>query len=207
MRNRGFLGLKVKYLSAARKPNRLKFMRYFKSGFWAIAVAVSLSLTRGLARNQFVYTPETPTTPPAFSAKSYPRCSHIDYRRCQSDIDIAAIGFGGMDFASVEHNDPGTNHRKGFQIGADFELPIFVWLWFQPELKYVQKGYSVSSSPLGATVNTTVPFNYSSYRFSEIQTGAGNSGAVRDYRSYLSSKKLSGGNNDIGDGESSGTNI
>jgi hypothetical protein len=184
-------------------------MSYLKSGFWAIVVTFSLSLSCTAFADQLSYTPEVPTPIPSAFPSPNPTPSGDPSAAAPSDIDMRRyLGvFGGLDFASVEHNDPGTNHRKGFQIGAEYEMPIFIWLWFQPELKYVQKGYSVSSSPLGVPVNAAVPFNYLELPLhAKVKLAQGTVAPFGIFGPSFA-RKLSGGNNDIGDGESLGTNL
>jgi hypothetical protein len=198
----------VKYLAADPKPNRLIVMKLSKLAIWAAAMAILFSLEKisfaedNLANPapEIPTTAATPTTIPSKTQEVPPLPSGVDMR--------PYFGFlGGMDFASVEHNDPGTGHRNGFQLGADAELPIFVWLWFQPEIKYVQKGYSIASSPLGASVNATVPFNYLEVPLHAKVKLAQGTVAPFAILGPSFAVKLSGGKNDIGDGESSGTNL
>jgi hypothetical protein len=173
-------------------------MKYFLVGLSVIAAATTLSLTNQAFADQPVVAPSP--SPTLSSPSNTPIPSDIDMR--------PYIGIlGGMDFASVEHNDPGTGHRKGFQLGADFELPIFVWLWFQPEIKYVQKGYSISSTPLGVSVNATVPFNYLEIPLhAKVKLAQGTVAPFAIFGPSFAAK-LSGGNSDVGDGESSGTDL
>jgi hypothetical protein len=187
-------------------------MRHLKVGLLAIAVATSLSLMNPSHADQPVGGPETnpaiePSTMPNVIPSSVP--SEPVTTSIPSDVDMRPyVGLlGGVDFSSVEHNDPGTGHRKGFQVGADLELPIFIWLWFQPEIKYVQKGYSIFTSPVGTPVNATVPFNYLEIPLHAKLKLAQGTVAPFAIIGPAFAVKLSGGNNDIGDGESAGTNL
>ena len=186
-------------------------MRYFTAGISAIAAVTTLSLMSPAFGDQPVATPSpSPTlTYPSPTPDLTPAPIATPAAAIPSDVDMRPyIGIlGGMDFASVEHNDPGTGHRNGFQLGADFELPIFIWLWFQPEIKYVQKGYSISSTPLGASVNATVPFNYLEIPLhAKVKLAQGTVAPFAIFGPSFAAK-LSGGNADVGDGESSGTNL
>jgi hypothetical protein len=189
-------------------------MKYLKSGFWALALSTSLLLASAAFADQLFYTPEIPTPVPSVFPSPSPTPSNTpsvdtSTNSTPSDVDMRRyIGvFGGLDLSSVEHNDPGTNHRNGFQFGADFETPIFIWLWFQPEIKYVQKGYGVSSSPIGYPVNATVPFNYLELPLhAKVKLAQGTVAPFGIFGPSFA-RKLSGGNSDIGDGESLGTNL
>jgi hypothetical protein len=193
-------------------------MRHLKLGILAITVVASMSLVAPAFADQLSYTPEIPVAIPSVIPSPSPLPSPIPSSTesltsaptsAPTGIDMRPyLGIiAGLDFASVEHNDPGTGHRDGYQIGANIELPIFVWLWFQPELKYVQKGYSIFTSPVGTSVNATVPFNYLEMPLhAKVKLAQG---VVAPFCILGPSfaVKLSGGNGDIGDGESAGTNL
>jgi hypothetical protein len=186
-------------------------MKHLKLFHWATAIAVLLSLEQTcFAEDNLTTSPtKSSVSSPTVAASPAPALTSDQISPIPAGVDMRPYYrlLGGVDFASVEHNDPGTGHRNGFQIGADAELPIFVWLWFQPEIKYVQEGYSISSSPLGVPVNATVPFNYLEIPLhAKVKLAQG---AVAPFAILGPSfaVKLSGGNSDIGDGESSGTNL
>jgi radical SAM protein (TIGR01212 family) len=66
----------------------------------------------------------------------------------------------GVNFSYFQPSLPEANKHTGFEVGAQYELPIKMWLSFQPTLRFVQKGFNLSQTPLGVTDNSHVSINY-----------------------------------------------